>query len=465
MGAQHDDQPVSETEVVADELKPGTELLHGQFVIDRFLNAGGFGVTYLARDSLDRVVVIKECFPSSMCCRTASTVRARSKNYQKEFETIVRLFGQEARRLSKLTHPNIVGIHQVFEDNGTAYMALDFVEGKDLLDVIEDPRATLGPVEIKEMLLKVLSAIDYVHKFDVLHRDISPDNILVDNRMHPVLIDFGAAREEATRASRVLSALHVVKDGYSPQEFYVAGAKQNASSDLYSLGATFYHVITGEAPPNSQARVSAIAAGRPDPYEPLFRRIQGHDDYMLRAIDKALQVFPQDRIQSADEWIEMVDTERRKRAALQRAQNDQAMVLNIQKLVDETNKAVTSDMTRKERRAHKAEQAEIQKTKKKVVTHQVAPRPKSEPDPRWADLSTPEEDMNEINPAQPDPDQLADTLSGAISEMVSKDDIDGVVHDQHPTRKRRKSKGFIGRMFGAVFTRSSYRSHSSSDTL
>lgn len=464
MGAQFDDQPLPPTDVVADELKPGTELLHGQYIIDKFLNAGGFGVTYLARDSLDRVVVIKECFPSSMCCRTATAVRARSKNYQKEFETIVRLFGQEARRLSKMTHPNIVGIHQVFEDNETAYMALDFVEGKDLLDFIEDPYSTLDPLQIKDLLIKVLGAVDYIHKFDVLHRDISPDNILVDASLNPVLIDFGAAREEATRASRVLSALHVVKDGYSPQEFYVAGSNQNASSDLYSLGATFYHVVTGEAPPNSQARVSAIAAGRPDPYEPLFKRIQGYDDYLLRSIDKALQVFPKDRIQTADEWIQMVDTERRKRAALERVQNDQAMVLSIQKLVDETNKSVTADISGKERRATKPAQPPKQLKKKAAakpkIEHKVAPRPQTASDPRWADLSTPEEDMNEINRGQPDPDQLADALSGAISEMVSKDEL-----DQHPTRRRRHRKSFLGRMFGSVFSRSSIRSGSSSDYL
>ena len=95
------------------------------------------------------------------------------------------------------------------------------------------------------MLLKLLDAVKYLHARDILHRDISPDNILIDPRGEPILIDFGAAREEATRTSRVLSSIHTVKDGYIPQEFYIAGSAQGPSSDLYALAATFYHIITG----------------------------------------------------------------------------------------------------------------------------------------------------------------------------------------------------------------------------
>ena len=152
----------------ADALKPGTELLHGQFRIEKFLNAGGFGMTYLARDSLDRIVVIKECFPSSMCCRSKGNVMARSRQHQAEFDAVVKHFGAEARRLSKLQHPNIVGIHQVFEDNMTAYMALDFVRGRDLLDTIEDPKMKLHPRDVKDILLRCLEAVHYIHTNDVL---------------------------------------------------------------------------------------------------------------------------------------------------------------------------------------------------------------------------------------------------------------------------------------------------------
>ena len=350
-------------ESFADSLKPGTELMHGQFRIEKFLNAGGFGMTYLARDSLDRIVVIKECFPSSMCCRNDGKVMARSKQHQAEFDAVVKHFGAEARRLSKLQHPHIVGIHQVFEDNQTAYMALDFVRGRDLLDTIEDPRMKLHPRDVKDILLKVLEAVHYCHTNDVLHRDISPDNILIDGKGNPVLIDFGAAKEEATRASRALSALHVVKDGYSPHEFYIAGSTQDASSDLYSLGATMYHVLTGEAPPDSQARVSAIAADRPDPYRPVSGSFPNFEDAFLHAIDKALSVFPGDRIQTAREWIELVDTERRRSAAMAQAELDKKIELSISRLVQETNRAVEEDIKAHEAKSV-AEKKEAQRLQK-----------------------------------------------------------------------------------------------------
>ncbi len=303
-------QPIENTsdkDDFVDELKPGTKLMHGQYTIESFLNAGGFGITYLARDSLDRQVVIKECFPGAFCRRSRYIVQARSRAHQNELKSIVRLFVQEARSLSKLDHPNIVGVHQVFEDNDTAYMALDFVEGRDLLDTIEDPNHGLTPTQIKAILKEILGAVGFIHDQGMLHRDISPDNILINKEFRPVLIDFGAAREEATKQSRVLSALRVVKDGYSPQEFYIAGSDQSPSSDLYALAASFHHLITDSVPPNSQARLAAIASGDPDPYVKTVGKFPDYDDDFLGAMDKALAVLPKDRVQSAKDWIQLID--------------------------------------------------------------------------------------------------------------------------------------------------------------
>ena len=333
----------TEHDAYGDELKKGTELLRGQYRIARFLNAGGFGITYLARDSLDRIVVIKECFPATMCCRQGSDVRTRSKSHDADFRKIVKLFGQEARALAKLEHPNIVGVHQVFEDNNTAYMALDFVRGRDLLDILDEEAHRLTPEVVHSILIKMLEAVDYIHDRGILHRDIAPDNILLDQFSEPVLIDFGAAREEATRMSRVLSQQHTVKDGYSPQEFYVSGSSQTLSSDLYALGATFYHIVTGDPPPVSQARLARVAANQKDPYVPLETRLaefDGYDRYFLSAIDKALEVFPEDRVQTAREWLTMIDTERRRAAAKEKANKDKHLQRVIRDLVTETNEFV-----------------------------------------------------------------------------------------------------------------------------
>ncbi|PWE31388.1 hypothetical protein DDZ14_12800 [Maritimibacter sp. 55A14] len=302
------EQPeTSELDGPLDELQPGTTLLHGQYTITRFLNNGGFGITYLAKDSLDRDVVIKECFADAFCRRTNTIVSARSRAHQSSLKSIIRHFIQEARSLSKLQHPNIVGVHQVFEDNDTAYMAIDFVDGKDLLDIVDDAKTKLTADQIVGITRKLLSAIGYVHQHGMLHRDISPDNILLNKEGEPILIDFGAAREHVGETGRKHSALRVVKDGYSPQEFYIAGSEQGPWSDLYALAASLYHGIKGEAPINGQARLAAIAEQRPDPYVPLAGAVDGYPAGFLEAIDKAMSTKPSARFQNAAEWIEMLD--------------------------------------------------------------------------------------------------------------------------------------------------------------
>jgi serine/threonine protein kinase len=328
-----DDTETFDGYVNSEALVPGSKLLSGQYEILRYLSSGGFGITYLAKDSLNRTVVIKECFPEAFCSRVNRTVRARTQNYVDDFRSTVKLFIREAHALSRLDHPSVVGVHQVFEDNETAYMALDLIDGKDLLEIIEDGDPVMTPDEVRSLTLNLLDAIGHVHSQDLLHRDISPDNILVAKNGHPVLIDFGAAREEASRKSRVLSSVLVVKDGYSPQEFYVAGSQQSPSSDLYALAATLAHLITGEAPANSQARLAALAGNQPDPQVPLVGRFPEYDDAFLEAIDKALNIVPSERIQSADEWTLMIDHTKRIEMARAQADQDKTIDQTVMKLV------------------------------------------------------------------------------------------------------------------------------------
>lgn len=291
----------------SDELAVGTRLLFGQYTITSFVNSGGFGIVYLATNSLDRTVVIKECFPSAYCRRIGDTVGSRSRAQADDFRAAVRHFVQEAVTLSQLSHPNIVKVHQVFECNETAYMAMDHIKGYDLLQTVEGSAPPLSPKDIIAHLNTMLDAIGHVHAHGLLHRDISPDNMILDvEKGQPVLIDFGASRKEVTRKSRAVSGLRVVKDGYSPQEFYVSGSKQAPCSDLYALAASFYHLISGETPKTSQERLSAIAGREGDPLRPLAGRFRGYPLEFLRAIDKAMSIFPRDRLQSVDEWRAML---------------------------------------------------------------------------------------------------------------------------------------------------------------
>ncbi|MEM7722245.1 MAG: serine/threonine-protein kinase [Pseudomonadota bacterium] len=315
-------------------------------MIDGYLNSGGFGVTYHAGDSLGRRVVIKECFPSAICYRNEHTVRSRSRSNTGEFEAILALFEKEARALAALQHPYIVGVHQYFRENGTAYMAMDYIEGDTLLDVVKNDPKRLDSDTVKQLLLQMLQAVSYIHDHDILHRDISPDNILIDADNLPVLIDFGAARDGATRVSRVLSKVLTVKDGYSPQEFYLAGSEQDYSSDLYALAATFYHVIGRTPPPSSHTRMAAAAREISDPLEPLGR-IVGYDEHFISAINDCLSIFPQQRLQTAAAWQDRIDRDRRIKAQLAEAERDEELDRQIRELVAGSRAAAAAEVAPK----------------------------------------------------------------------------------------------------------------------
>lgn len=286
-------------------LQPGAKLLRGQYEILRYLSNGGFGITYLARDSLERDVVIKECYPGALCHRDGDLVAPNDPAYKDDLRAIIDLFILEARNHARLVHPNIVDVHQVFEDNDTAYIAMDLIRGCDLLDYVENPENESGPDFIVQLTEKMLSAVSFIHQSGMLHRDISPDNILIDENGDPVLIDFGAAREQAANKSAALLTLRVIKDGYSPHEFYVRGSEQGPSSDLYVLAATLYHAISGERPIDGQTRLNAFNNSQPDPYEPLTGRVEGYPEGFLEAIDKAMEIHATDRLQTALDWLRM----------------------------------------------------------------------------------------------------------------------------------------------------------------
>ncbi|WP_299898129.1 serine/threonine protein kinase [uncultured Ruegeria sp.] len=298
VGATHDEPKI-------EGLQPGAKLLRGQYEILRYLSNGGFGITYLARDSLERDVVIKECFPGALCRRNGDLVEPNDPSFKDDLRSIIDLFIQEARNHARLVHPNIVDVHQVFEDNDTAYIAMDLIRGCDLLDYVENPENDGDPDFIVQVTEKMLSAVSFIHQSGMLHRDISPDNILIDENGDPVLIDFGAAREQAANKSAALLTLRVIKDGYSPHEFYVRGAEQGPSSDLYVLAATLYHAISGERPIDGQNRLNAFNNGQDDPYTPLAGRFEGYPEGFLEAIDKAMEVHATDRLQSALDWLRM----------------------------------------------------------------------------------------------------------------------------------------------------------------
>lgn len=292
----------------AIELTAGTRLLGGLYQIEEPLQQGGFALTYVARDSLDRHVVIKECFPAEICERKNGRVQARAASVEAQFNAVKAQFLREARGVAGLKHPHVVAVHQVFEENNTAYMALDYVAGMDLISVLEDEPERLNAAFIETTLAGTLKALRHIHSNGILHRDIAPDNIRVDGSDRITLIDFGAAGARGSKSGASDGSVPSVKDGYSPPEFYRVGEMQDFSSDLYSLGATFHHLITGEVPPDGPSRRAAREAGAPDPYTPLATGAWACGFHVLVSIDRALSLSREARPQSADLWLELLET-------------------------------------------------------------------------------------------------------------------------------------------------------------
>ncbi len=270
-------------------------LLADEYRIDGILGAGGFGITYRARDvKLDIDVAIKEYFPRDFASRSNTvTVQPRGRSEVEQFKWGLSRFIDEARRLARLQHPNIVRCMRYFEGNDTGYFVMTFEEGQTLEHRFPKPPQQR---ELDQVLEPLLNALEALHAAGIYHRDISPDNILIRDDGSPVLIDFGASRQALARRTQTVAA--IVKPGYSPIEQYDREtSQQGAWSDIYSLGATIYSVISGGPPPDALSRV------RKDTYVPASETARGaYRSDFLAAVDWALQTDSDDRPVTIREW-------------------------------------------------------------------------------------------------------------------------------------------------------------------
>lgn len=241
----------------ADEaihIQPGTRL-HDRYIVGKVLGFGGFGVTYIAWDEkLEQKVAIKEYLPSEFSTRmpgqTQVTVFNGEKNEQ--FHDGLSKFVDEAKRLAKFQNePGIVRIFDSFEDNSTAYIIMEYLQGETLASYME----RMGPIDEQDavaMLMPIMQSLQAVHAEGIIHRDIAPDNIFLTDEGEIKLIDFGASRYATTSHSRSLTV--VIKQGYSPEEQYRSRGDHGPHTDVYALSATLYKMITGKTPPDAMER-------------------------------------------------------------------------------------------------------------------------------------------------------------------------------------------------------------------
>jgi len=274
-------------------LPRGTRL--GEFELRRVLGLGGFGIVYLAFDhALEREVAVKEYMPSSLVGRTAALhVSLLSQSHAESFSLGLRSFVNEARLLARFDHPSLVKVHRYWEANNTAYMAMPYYTGRNLHAVRRQMTQPPDEAWLRRLLDPLLGAIERLHREGVYHRDISPDNIILEPDDRPVLLDFGAARRVLGDKSMALTA--ILKPAYAPIEQYAetGNVRQGPWTDLYALGATLHYLLLGRAPAPATSRTVD------DEMPPLAgQALPGCSLAFLQCIDWMLRPRPADRPQN-----------------------------------------------------------------------------------------------------------------------------------------------------------------------
>lgn len=238
----------------AIHIEPGT-LLYDRYIVGRVLGYGGFGVTYLGWDGkLEQKVAIKEYLPSEFSTRMPGQSRVTVFNGEKneQFRDGLSKFVEEAKRLAKFQNEQgIVKIFDSFEENDTAYIVMEYLDGETLTEFLKREK-TVDEDTAVAMLTPVMESLQVVHDEGLLHRDIAPDNIFLTKSGEVKLIDFGASRYATTSHSRSLTV--IIKPGYSPEEQYRSRGDQGPHTDVYAIASTLYKMLTGKTPPDAMER-------------------------------------------------------------------------------------------------------------------------------------------------------------------------------------------------------------------
>ena len=295
-------RPYGSVETEPFALKPGT-ILDGKYLVGEMLGQGGFGITYIGFDLLlEQKVAIKEYYPMStgMVSRENSTTVVWSSavmqksGMEKGFDS----FLKEARKMAKLGGiPGVVGVKSVFIQNETAYIVMDFIEGETLLKKLQRE----GPMDYGtciSLMTPIMQALAEVHKHGIIHRDISPDNIMVQNDGRLILLDLGAAKDLDIQGKdgNMQSSQMVAKQGFSPVEQYGRDGKIGSWTDVYAMAATIYYCCTGVLPPSATDRmIEDTLTCRP--------RLTKEEFDVLAF---CMNVLPQNRPQNMDALLQIV---------------------------------------------------------------------------------------------------------------------------------------------------------------
>ena len=279
-------------------LPPGTKLHNNTYRIDKYLGSGGFGNTYLVtKVSFNEIFAMKEFFMKDINLRSDETVSVNSPVNESTFESQKRKFAREARRLHDINHKHIVHVEDFFEENGTAYYVMAYIDGESLSEHAARTCKAFSEAETIRIARQMVEALQFIHERKMLHLDIKPSNIMIDRAGEATLIDFGASKQFASgESTSVSSSTLEFSHSYAPGEL-LSGNKDNLGpwTDFYSLGATLYNMLTLRKPPSYQEIVNDGEAAFSYPY-PVSSNMKG-------LIAKMMQPKKTSRPQSAEEVI------------------------------------------------------------------------------------------------------------------------------------------------------------------
>ena len=274
-------------------------LCDGRYYLGRVLGLGGYGITYLARDmKLGRKVAVKEFYPKYILARQypATEVYVSDRN-RNEFQHAKMRFEQEARIIHELRNvPEIVNVYHLFEENGTAYYVMEYLEGIDMKNYLLR-NGVLQWQQLCKPIGMILKALYYVHEKRLIHRDISPDNLFMLPDGGIKLIDFGNARNYTAAAPMTM----ILKSRFAPVEQYLDGKDQGPWTDIYSLSVTIYYALSGKLPAASQDRLVSMRSGG-DPVVPLASLKPDIPQHVSDAVSKGMAVLPEERYRTVSEF-------------------------------------------------------------------------------------------------------------------------------------------------------------------
>lgn len=273
-------------------------ILAGKYLLGMAIGEGGFGITYIGMDlNLEMRVAIKEYYPNGCAvrnCSESNTVLSYSNSTQEVFEKGREKFINEARLLAKCSNlSEIVSVKDFFRENHTAYIVMEYIEGITLKAYLKQNGDHIPAQKTLQMMKPVICSLSKVHDMNLIHRDISPDNIMICNNGSVKILDFGGARDYIFSNEKSLSIM--LKPGYAPEEQYRTHGNQGPWTDVYALCATMYRCITGSVPPESLERAYQESL-------PPIRSISPDcPPAAASAIEKGMSIYPEDRFQSMQE--------------------------------------------------------------------------------------------------------------------------------------------------------------------